>query len=158
MNDIYTGGDYDISMSYKYSLFNSPNHITGEFDCNLNNLTSLICGPQIVDGDYNCSSNQLTDLVGCASHISGSLYCWSNKLTSFVGIHKIIKSCTYISFDTNAVCQGGIGLLLIENLIHIDIDTEPFEIINNYIGTGTKGMMACRAELIAKSYTNYAKL
>ena len=158
LNKIYTSGHLDIYYLDLTSLETCPEHITGDFSCRDNNLSSLVGGPQKVDVDYYCSSNSLTDLVGCASHIGGSLRCEYNDITSLVGIHKIIKSCPIIYFDDMRIKEGGIGLLLIENLEWITRSNEPFKIISKYFGTGTKGMMACSKELISRGYTNYAKL
>ena len=158
LNIKYQGGELDISDNKLVSLDGSPNHITGSFKCDYNNLTSLVGGPQIVDGSYYCTENNLTDLAGCASHISDTLYCIDNDITSLVGIHKIIKSCKQIEFDSTKILVGGIGLLLIADLDRIANWFEPFDIISKYIGYGTKGMMACRAELIEKGYSPYAKL
>ena len=154
----YKGGDFDIYNKKRNSLEGCPNHITGDFYCNTNNLTSLVGGPQKVDGYYNCEYNRLTDLVGGASHIGDILFFNDNHITSLVGIHKIIKSCKYMNFDDNKINEGGIGLLLIENLISISNKSESFYIINSYLGTGTKGMMECSKELTAKGYAPYAKL
>ena len=155
----YKSGNWYISNSNLDSLEGSPTHIDMNFACNHNNLTSLVGGPQKVDGDYNCEYNRLTDLTGCASHIGGEFGFWHNtKITSLVGIHKIIKSCTRIHFYTELIKEGGIGLLLIENLNRITANTEQFAIIQKYLGTGTKGMMKCSKELTAKGYAQYAKL
>ena len=154
----YQGGEFDISSKILTSLAGCPEHITGMFNCGDNKLTSLIGGPQRVGGIYDCSNNQLTDLVGCPAHIDGALYCNNNNITSLVGIHKIIKSCNIISFETGKIKVGGIGLLLINNLTWISSSVRPFNLIKQYLGTGTKGMMKCRAELIAKGYADYAKL
>ena len=154
----YQGGKFVISFSRLTLLNGSPQHVTGDFSCFGNQLTSLVGGPQIVDAGYDCRSNSLTDLVGCASHIGGKLYFEGNPLTSLVGIHKIIKSCNEIWFTGNKVTQGGIGLLLIENLTIIATDTIPFQIISTYLGSGTKGMMECRKELLSRGYDQYAKL
>ena len=141
------------------SLDGCPQHITGNFFCHRAMITSLVGGPRIVDGDYDCYSNRLTDLDGCASHIGGSFVFWSNpKLTSLVGVHKIIKSCKSIQFSDNRITQGGIGLLLIDNLTEITDKTLPFEIISKYIGTGAKGILRCQNELIEMGYPNNAKL
>ena len=157
----YKGGDFDIYKKKRDSLAGCPQHITGVFNCGENNLTSLVGGPQRVDGDYGCSANQLTDLVGCASHISGKLFFSNNDITSLVGIHKIIKSCRETFFNVHEIKEGGIGLLLIKDLTTISSNwslIEPFEIIEKYLGTGTKGMMECRSELISRGYDEYAKL
>ena len=147
----------NISENKITSLVGSPNELKA-LNCSSNDLTSLDGGPQIVSDIYWCNNNLLTDLVGCASNIGGTLLCWNNEITSLVGIHKIIKSCPEMSFDCNSIKVGGIGLLLIENLADISSDTIPFRIIKSYLGTGTKGMMECRAELIEKGYDDYAKL
>ena len=154
----YSFGNWNISKKKLVSLEGSPNHITGRFNCSYNDITSLIGGPQKVNGDYNCEYNQLTDLVGCASHIGSELNFIDNNITSLVGIHKIIKSCQGIYFDQVIITQGGIGLLLIENLDEFSHTSMPFSIIKSYLGTGTKGMMECRAKLIEEGYANYAKL
>ena len=152
-------GDYNCRTNQLTSLRFTPEHITGAFRCDHNQLTNLHNGPQRVDGHYQCSFNDhLTDLVGCASHIGGILVITGNPITSLIGIHKIIKSCKGISLDGYTVTLGGIGLLLIENLTEILDDSEPFNIIKSYLGSGTKGMMECSKELIEKGYSNYAKL
>ena len=158
LNIDYKFGMLDLNYKNLRSLEGCPNHIAGVFRCSHNDLTSLVGGPQIVEDDYYCTSNKLTDFVGCASHIGETLYLYDNHITSLVGIHKIIKSCKRIRVNIDKITEGGIGLLLIDNLIDVSINTEPFEIISKYIGTGTKGMMACRKELISKGYTEYAKL
>ena len=163
MIETYTGGDFDVTGGSRpsvklNSLLDCPKHITGRFICEHNYLTSLVGGPQHVDNNYWCGYNQITDLVGCASHIGGELNICYNSITSLVGIHKIIKSCPDIFFDTSEIKEGGIGLLLIENLTWISSASTPFEIIKKYLGSGTKGMMECRSELIANRYANYAKL
>ena len=153
----YQGGHINI-MDTITSLIGCPTHVTGMFDCSGNSITSLVGGPQKVDIGYDCAYNQLNDLTGCASHIGGHLDIKNNRITSLVGIHKIIKSCPTIYFNNITILHGGIGLLLIENLKTISAHSNPFCIINKYLGSGTKGMMECRKELISKGYANYAKL
>ena len=155
----YTGDDLNINHQLLISLESCPDYITGGFYCGMNNLSNLIGGPQRVDGNYLCHNNRLTSLVGCASQISGSLNSPNNQITSLVGIHKIIKSCNSFAFDAHKIIHGGIGVLLIENLSYITADhSVPFHIISTYLGSGTKGMMACRKELIDNGYSDYAKL
>ena len=158
INGKYQGGDLYLNDCNLSSLATMPSEIIGSVECEYNKLTNLVGGPQHVTGDYRCGNNQLTDLVGCASHIGGRMVFWNNNITSLVGIHKIIKSCSSIRFDSNKITQGGIGLLLIENLTSMTTDYLPFVIIESYLGKGTKGMMACRSELIEKGYENHAKL
>ena len=154
----YTSGNLSIFSCTLSSLEGCPQHITGKFSCNDNKITSLVGGPQMVDSDYHCRNNLLTDLAGCASHIGGMLSCGGNSITSLVGIHKIIKSCSKIYFDSEKIKVGGIGLLLIDQVIDISSSSTPFVIIHKHLGSGTKGMMACRAELISCGYEEYAKL
>ena len=158
LNRTYWDGSIFISDLKLDSLADCPNHITGWLECGSNELTSLVGGPEKVDSNYFCYSNHLTDLIGCASHIGGNFSCNDNNITSLVGIHKIIKSCKRIYFDDNKITHGGIGLLLIDNLVQISSNAIPFTIISKYLGGGTKSMMACRAELIEKGYSNHAKL
>ena len=158
LNIDYQGGDLLIYSKKLVSLVGCPEVISGGFNCSDNKLASLVGGPTRVSGYYRCYNNNLTDLVGCASYIGGDLICWANQITSLIGIHKIIKSCRGMFFDDCTITQGGIGLLLIENLTNISSDGEPFKIIYKYLGQGTKGMMACRAELISRGYDDYAKL
>ena len=154
----YKSGNFNIYKKKINSLDGCPQHITGWFRCDVNYLTSLVGGPQIVDDTYDCNNNQLTDLEGCASHISGSLMCTNNNITSLLGIHKIIKSCIDIYCDTFKITEGGIGLLLIDNLRYIPSNHEPFKIIRKYLGQGTKGLLICQNELINEGYPNHAKL
>ena len=175
----YQGGNLTISHTNIDSLVGCPNHITGQFNCQRNELTSLVGGPQKVDSDYDCNHNPLTSLVGAPNIISGDFctwhselpnlvgspsiilgdyFCTRNKITSLVGLHKIIKQCYGFYFDTEKIIEGGIGLLLISELVDISNSTEPFKIIRKYLGAGTKGMMECSKELTAKGYAPYAKL
>ena len=158
LNIVYQGGDLEIHEEDLNSLDRCPHYITGDFRCYANKLTTLVGGPQQVDGDYDCSYNRLTSLEGCASHIGDELLIYDNKITSLVGIHKIIKSCSSIEFDCFDITEGGIGFILIDNLTAISNYMHSFKIIEKYLGTGTKGMMACRDELIANGYEDYAKL
>ena len=154
-------GHYGCRNNNKLTaLEGCASHIGGYFGCALNNLTSLVGGPQQVDGDYNCEYNNLTALEGCANYIGGALFCSNNpKISSLVCIHKIIKRCSSIYFDCDQIIQGGIGLLLIENLTNVSHENDsPFKIIQSYLGTGTKGMMECSKELTAKGFEQYAKL
>ena len=64
-----------------------------------------------------------------------------------------------MNFDADKINEGGIDLLLISNLINISArNSEPFEIIKSYFGTGTKGMMECSKELIDMGYSSHAQL
>ena len=156
----YTSGNLDLTSKFEHlkSLAGCPDHITGNFKCIQLRLTSLTGGPEKVDGYYFCSNNQLTNLEGCAKHIDGELYFGNNKITSLIGIHKIIKSCRRIFFDCEHIIEGGIGLLLIDNLTEITDKTSPFDIISKYLGTGSKGILQCQNELIENGYPNHAKL
>ena len=155
----YSGGTINITRRRLESLVGCPEVVSGDFFCARNDeLQNLVGGPKHVTGDYSCGSNKITSLEGCASHIGHILSCPDTNITSLVGIHKIVKSCQSIEFDCIDIKQGGIGLLLIENLTDISSEYAPFYIIKSYLGTGTKGMMACRAELISRGYEDYAKL
>ena len=125
----YQGGDLECCWESLDSLEGCPEYVTGEFRCDINNLSSLIGGPQRVDGDYDCSENNLTNLVGCASYIGDTLYFSNTNITSLVGIHKIIKSCNEIAFNFTSIKEGGIGLLLIDNLTNITSNIPVFKII-----------------------------
>ena len=162
LEDDYEHGNLHIYGQFLSSLDGCPDHVTGYFSCRSNALTSLVGGPERVDCSYACYDNKLTDLVGCASHIGGKLNCEKNNITSLVGIHDIIKSCKSFSFDSRKIKQGGIGLLLIDDLTEITSHftklSKPFEIIKSYLGTGSNGMNACSKELINAGYTNHAIL
>ena len=152
-------GAYACHYNQLTDLVGCASYIGGDFKCHNNKLKSLVGGPQTVTGEYTCGWNKLSDLVGCASHISEKLNFWGNEgLTSLIGIHKIIKSCPNLEFDCYNITQGGIGLLLIANLVNMSNSTTPFAIINSYLSKGTKGMMECSKELISKGYKQYAKL
>ena len=151
------GGFYNCAKNKVTDLNGCAASVLG-FNCYDNDLLSLVGGPQQVRVHYMCMSNKLTDLVGCASHIGGELDCTINNITSLVGIHKIIKNCNVINFDEYKIKHGGIGLLMIENLNGISCKSSPFAIISKYLGSGAKGMMECRDELIANGWHNYAKL
>ena len=161
LNYNYQGVDLILDNRKLNSLDGCPEDITGDFDCSNNYLRSLVGGPQRVAGWYDAEhqNSSLTSLVGCASHIGHRLYfCGNDELTSLVGIHKIIKSCKIMTFDSENITEGGIGLLMINNLTEITDDAIQFHIIKQYLGSGTKGMMECSKELTAKGYSPYAKL
>ena len=162
---IQVDGSYTCSSNQLTDLTGCPEVITGTFNCSENELSSLVGGPQQVDKNYNCQYNEkITNLIGCASHIGGELALLHCNITSLIGIHKIIKSCNSIKINDFRIKQGGIGLLMIANLIDIVNHNNPsdlskqFKIIKKYLGQGTKGMMACSKELISNGYDEYAKL
>ena len=158
LNIQYTTGGLSIKHSGIASLDGCPEFINGTFQCSDNLLSSLVGGPRKVDGSYICIRNQLTNLDGAPTHISVTFDFTYNPITSLIGIHKIVKSCNAIRFDSLSIEEGGIGLLLIDGLSLIPAWSEPFEIISRYLGTGTKGMMECSRELKSKGYEDYAKL
>ena len=157
VND-YKGGDVDIKFDKLTEFKDCPQHITGYFACWMTPLTSLVGGPQRVDGKYLFSRTEVSSLDGCASYIGDTLNFQETKVSSLVGIHKIIKHCPEITFDGKNIIEGGIGMLLIDGLSCITAHTEPFYIIEKYLGSGAKGMMECSKELISRGYEAYAKL
>jgi hypothetical protein len=112
--------------------------------------------PSSIGGSFFCDGNKLTTLDGAPSEIGGNFECADNKLT-LEGVHKIIKKMNGF-FDARTITSGGIGLLLIEGLKFIHSDHPAFDIIEEYLGQGKKGLLRCQDELIEAGYEEFAKL
>ncbi len=131
--------------------------VGGDFDCTSNRLTSLEGAPRAVGGDFHCSSNRLTSLEGAPS-TTRDFYCGKNQLTSLAGVHRALKRINgKLYIEENPIETGGISLVLVEGLTRIVADQPAFEIINEYLGQGMKGMLRCQEALHDAGYEEYAK-
>ncbi len=126
-------------------------------------LKSLPCAFNIVEGDFNVDSNELASFQNLPHSIGGWLDLNQNKITSLVGINKTIKRCHSIDLSRNPIEEGGLGLLLIENLrqVHAFKDgdfSKALEIIGKYLGQGKAGVLKCQEELEEAGLEKYAKI
>lgn len=127
-------------------------------------------------GELVISYNQLTSFENFPEECK-SITANNNRFTSLVGIDRIKKitgSANKCQFDLvfNKIKEGGIGLLLIENLTYFNcnvvadsglpngknwITPKPFEIIKKYLGRPDE-IFDCQVELIDAGYEAFAKL
>ncbi len=147
------------------TLENGPILCGGNYECNDNQLTTLKGTPKIILGTFDCSSNQIKSLEFCPEEIEGTGRFGNNKLVSLVGINKYLKKCNSISFKNNHIEEGGIGLLLIDNLKVVNSSdcgdfSKATSIINKYLdeGGGKQFLLACQEELEEAGLERYAKL
>lgn len=88
-------------------------------------------------------------------------------ITSLVGISDIVQETTIFYMQNTNVTEGGMGLILIKNLIHIEYGklystiakgkADPFEIIEKYLGR-PDDIFDCQNELIEAGLEEYAQL
>ncbi len=158
-------GNFEAKHNRLDTLEGCPEIVGGDFHASYNFLESLKHGPKEVRGDFDVASNRLTSIDHLPISIGGSLILENNEITSLVGIHKL-KSCTDIYFGSSKVTEGGIGLILIEGLIDINLSNahknpdfkKALEIINKYLRQGKKALLKCQEELEEAGLEAYAKL
>ncbi len=196
-NEVF--GNFDVSNNELKNLYSGPKVVNGIFDVRANRLKSLEFGPNFVASNYICSNNSLLNLKhspkyiytnfdcsynhiksfeNCPEKITGCFNINNNQITSLVGIHKHLKRCSILSILENNIQEGGIGLLLIENLKNIIVSdwsgtdihwgsknrkeiknlTRAMNIIIKYLPSGKAGLLACQEELIEEKLEKFAIL
>ena len=136
-----------------------PMHFNGHFSCSNKKLTSLKGAPSSVSGYFSCYSNNLTSLEGAPSSVGGHFVCSRNKLTSLHNIHKQIKHIgLYAYFECNPITSCVLGLLLIDGLEKVYLDTNGVEDIINKHLKGERDVFACQEELIEAGFDEFAQL
>jgi hypothetical protein len=165
------------------TLEGGPIKVGAAYSCSNNKLISLKGAPHVVDGDFYCSKNQLTSLEGCPRIIGGSFHCEKNKLLTtleggprYVGDDVDFHGCTnlislqnvHLHFpkvdgkfylDKTGHKASVLGLLLIQQLEGVALDNlEAAAILNKYIETRNRDLLACAMELISAGYEDEAKL
>ena len=153
------GRDFYCSFNQLTSLEGCPQKVGGNFYCHSNNLTSLEGCPQEVGEHFSCSNNQLTSLEGCPQKVGGDFYCSSNQLTNLKDIHKHIKSISGdADFLGNPIKSHVVGLLLIEGLVHVNLDNKKVRDILNKHLQSNKDVLACIDELEEAGFPEFAKI
>ena len=92
--------------------------------------------------------------------IAGHFYCTNNQLTSLKNIHKHIK-CIKGEFHCadNNIDSHILGLLLIDGVIHIEMNNKYIQnILNRHLGKGRQSVMDAQRELIDAGYEEFAQL
>lgn len=159
-------GDFDCSKNQLTSLMGVPREVKKSFNCHTNLLTSLQFAPDYVGFNFVCSSNQLlTSLEWVPKTIFGIFHCDGTNITSLVGISDVFKSIGQIFIAPDLIKEGGLGLLLIEDLKSISVSShkaeqsfkEPFDIIRTYLNR-KEDIFKCQEELIENGYEEYTRL
>jgi hypothetical protein len=115
--------------------------------------------PSRISGYFYCSVNKLTSLEGAPSSIGGDLDCFSNCLSSLHNIHKQIKHIGgYADFRKNPITSCVLGLLLIDGLEKVYLNTNGVEDIINKHLKGDRDVFACQEELIEAGYEEFTQL
>ncbi len=125
--------------------------------------------------DANYSSNRLESIKNIPACVLGHLLIYDNKITSLVGIRNEIDYCGNIDLSFNPITDGGLGLLLIDNLenVHYKVGNASkyrhvfpedlkfdlaLSIIRKYLPLKVKGLLACQQELIDAGLERFAVL
>ena len=109
-----------------------PEEFKGTFHCDRKGLTSLKGAPSSVSGGFTCNGNHLTSFEGAPSFIKKWLICEDNNFTSLHNIHKHIKHLDgYAGFEENPIRSHVLGVLLIDGLERIFLDTKNVQNIIN---------------------------
>lgn len=137
-----------------------------DFDISHNDLTTLDGCPHTVNGHFSCSWNpRLTSLEGMPSYIGKEFLMLGCNITSLRGINEHLCGMGrggVFYCDWGSITEGGLGLILIENLYRIVNcstvkEKAPFQIIKKYLGR-PDDIFECQAELIEQGYEAYAQL
>ncbi len=156
----------EVERQYKMKNSEFEFHVRGVVDFHADGINTLEFKIHEVNRDFNVCKNNLKSYNNFPSYIGGELNFSQNRISSLVGIHNTVKSCTEIDLSDNPIVEGGIGLLLIENLIKIwcavkvsdEASCLAFRIIEKYLGQGKSGILECQEELIDNNLKEYAKL
>ena len=157
------GGDFDCYNNQLTSLVGAPQSVGGDFTCSSNKLTSLRGAPQSVGGCFYCNDNQLTSLAGAPRYVGGGFYCNDNQLTSLAGAPQYVGEVFYLTYGKNLAL---LPLLMIKGCKQVEFRNADdkiqhkslSEILNRYLGIGTRGMLACAEEMIEAGYGSNATL
>lgn len=125
----------------------------------LPSLKSLEGCPAKVKEDAVLCQLPIESLEGMPSIIGNSALIECPNVKSLVGINDIIKSVRFLTMDFKPIEDGGLAFILIPKLKSIGNDfeiTEPFQIINKYLGTDN--IIECQSELIEAGFEEYAQL
>ena len=102
---------------------------------------------------------RLDSLEGVPSSIGINLYCSNNNFTSLHNIHKKIKYIGGLaSFNKCPITSHVLGLLLIDGLQQVYLDTNGVEDIINKHLKGDRDVFACQEELIEAGFDEFAQL
>lgn len=129
-------GNFNVYSTNLYSLEGCPGIVGGYFHCSNNHLENLSYGPKQVKGNYACANNKLTSLIGLPFSIHGNLTISYSPQLPLLPILKV-KGCQKLKFVE---------------------DNSAADIINKYLGQGTRGMLSCAMELIKAGYRSNARL
>ncbi len=122
-----------------------------------------------VHGSFDVSYNSLRSFDNFPTWINKEIDASHNQIRSLVGIHKIVTNASEINLRGNPIEEGGIGLLLINNLQKVwfarfgEIENNDpahlaFFIITKHLGQGKKNLLACQEELIEAELDRFAIL
>jgi hypothetical protein len=132
-------------------------HVETNFWCSYTNLISLHGAPYSVGGDFNCARSKITSLQYAPQSVGGTFNCFDAKITSLHGIHEQINHIGG-SFLCSDYVTHLLGLLLIDGILHFNIDDRgPIDdIFNKYVGTGD--ILSAQDELIDAGFIEQARL
>ncbi len=164
---ITVNGDLDLSNHDIESLKDLPcviDVVKGSFFVGDNNITSFEGCPKTC-GNIIIRNNKIKSFEHCPSLVNGLFDIRNNKLTSLCGIHKYLTKCKLLDISNNdKINEGGIGLILIENLKEITYyglsisGNYAIDIISKYLGQGKAGLLTCQEELEEAGLERFAKL
>lgn len=133
-------GNFNVYSADLYSLEGCPDIVGGKFNCSNNHLENLSYGPKVVKGNYACANNKLTSLIGLPLYINDNLIISYSQQLPLLSILKI-KGCRKVTFfEKSSVAYEQCA-----------------NIINRYLGQGTRGMLSCAMEMIKAGYGSNAR-
>ncbi len=157
--------------------------VDGDFYCGNSHIESLVGVPRV---GRHCElafgNNLITSLEGLNNYECSSVVMDSNLITSLKNVHKHIKRANSIYLRDNPIMDGGIGLILIEdlnfvayssnddgtvfksaltpyeNIVLSDQFTQAMMIITRFLGQGKEGLLRCQEILVDKKLERFAIL
>ena len=137
--------------------------VKGSFDCSGNVLVTLENSPRIVRGDYNIKDNSITNLKGAPQQIYGHFTLdYNYQLSSLQGLPKLITGSIVMDYIKNLPL---LPLLSVRELRAVNFvlgnswtNDDLSDILNRYLGKGTRGMLSCAMEMIKAGYGSNARL
>ncbi len=163
--DVGLGGNHMTSIPIGFD------EVQGIFNCSNNKLTNLEKCPRFVKGNMFADRNRISSLEHLPETIGGTFYLNNNGLVSLKGIHNL-KNCTHIDLTGNPIVEGGIGLILINDLKVVDYNNsgsvhdgkieytfiQALKIIKKYLQKGRPFLLQCANELEEAGYGEFARL
>ncbi len=127
------GGEFLCNENKLFDLIGMPHTVTDRcrIDCN-RPLTSFKGGPEYVGNYFDASRCSIVSFEHCPKFVGEEFDISSNRITSLVSIHKNLIQCGSLNLNRNNIQEGGIGLLLINDLRKVIFEAGPDSYHSSY--------------------------